>query len=453
MNPPYDRIEIIALGAESREDLQKQVKDAAKQASGTAAIKQLGETSRRAFSENAPLRLLIADTVPGQIREKLQIAENWLNAPEIETNPVPPEIFYGIRAPEGKLAFLFPGQGSQYVNMGRSLVSHFAEAGPIMEMAETAFGRKPSLCAHLYPPETQDKNEERSRQEALRSTDVAQPAIGLVSRICLSVLARHGVLPAAAAGHSFGELTALCAAKSLDEKDFLTLAAARGRFMALAGKNHGESGQMMAVRAGAKQIEELIRTHRADVVLANRNSPKQQVLSGPRQAIEQMQEICKKNRIMARPLPVSAAFHSRLVMDAAAPFQEMIANTRFHRQQIPVYANTTALPYPDDPDAVRQLLGGHLLKPVDFINTVENMYAGEIRTFVEVGPGAVLSGLVRQILGARPHTAFSVDASAGRQPAVLDMAQSLCRIAALGYPAQLHRWPSAGPDQPLLPVC
>jgi acyl transferase domain-containing protein len=447
-------IEIVALTAENKKQLDEKLRAAANQTEDNNAVRQMAEVSRSEFFEKAPYRCLIAGENSKDIAEKLEMAKVWISQSDPEKAPPPENVFFGTGGPAGRLAFLFPGQGSQYTYMGRSLISHFAEAGPVIKDAETAFDRNPSLFSIIYPPKAENKNTTEAAQKALQQTDVAQPAIGLISRLCHKILERHNVRPQAAAGHSFGELTALCASGCLSQKDFFTLAAARGRFMAMAGKSAGDPGQMMAVRAMAGQIEDLIEKHGQDVILANRNSPKQQVLSGPSAAIASMQEICKKNRILAKPLPVAAAFHSRLVKDAALPLSQIIASITFNDPQIPVYSNTTALPYPRDPDKARSLLGQHLLNPVDFIQTIENMYSNGVKVFLEVGPGAVLSGLVRQILGTRLHTAFSVNASAGRKTAILDMALALCRLAALGYPVKLSCWsPHPMDDQRPEPDC
>ncbi|MCF8024454.1 MAG: ACP S-malonyltransferase, partial [Desulfobacteraceae bacterium] len=267
-------------------------------------------------------------------------------------------------------------------------------------------------------------------------------AIGTVSLIMLKILQRHGIFADAACGHSFGELTALCAGERIRETDFMKLAVARGKFMAEAGGTSTDRGGMLAVRASMETIEALIEKHSADVVLANKNSPKQAVISGPTEEIERMREICKKNRILSARLPVSAAFHSRLILDAAAPFKELVSATRFFPGSIPVYSNTTAAPYPKDKEAAQALLGDHLIQPVNFIDGIVGMYEAGVRTFIEVGPKAVLTGLVKKILSDLPHDAYSLDGTNGKQPALLDLAFALCRTAALGYRVNLEKWPA-----------
>ena len=151
-------------------------------------------------------------------------------------------------------------------------------------------------------------------------------------------------------------------------------------------------------------------------------------------------EILADRRITTRPVPVSAAFHSRFVAEAQGPFRDAVEMVDFRGASIPVFANTTAEPYPDDPESVRELLAGQLARPVEFVAQVEAMYRSGARTFLEVGPDAKLTGLVRAILDGRPHLAIAVDASRGSVSNVDDLACSLATLAALGYAVNLKHW-------------
>ncbi|MBS3731263.1 MAG: acyltransferase domain-containing protein [Desulfobacterales bacterium] len=441
MDTTDQQVEILAFCADNKSEFRQAIRSAARSLSQGSTIAAMGEKTRGTFSESARFRLLLACTDPEAARGNLDSVAGWLQNEEERPPSLPPGVFFGTQAPPGKLAFVFPGQGSQYPFMSRLLLEMFAESKPVIDLAEQAFDRNPPLLSYIYPEDAGTQGTAAYNEAALRNTDVAQPAIGVISRVMVEILRRHGVSADAACGHSYGELTALWAGGKIRNTDFMELSVSRGSLMASAGNASEDRGAMLAVRAPSEKIEILVREHGADLVLANRNSPSQSVLSGPTIEIDRIQEICRKNRIISAKLPVSAAFHSRLVMDAAAPFQQHLESVPFFPGDIPVYANTTAAPYPADERGARELLGRHLLQPVNFIDEIRHMHEDGARTFVEVGPRAVLTGLVKSILSDRPHNAFSVDESAGKKSAVLDMAFTLCRIAALGYPVDLEKWP------------
>ena len=139
-------------------------------------------------------------------------------------------------------------------------------------------------------------------------------------------------------------------------------------------------------------------------------------------------------------LPVSAAFHSPFVSDAAEGFREKMDSIQIHQGTVPVYSNVTAAPYPEVEIEARHLLGEHLVSPVRFMEQIENMYSDGVRTFVEVGPKKALTGLVQAILKGRTFHAFSMDESSGKRHGLYDLAQVVCRLAAAGYPVDLYPW-------------
>ena len=342
----------------------------------------------------------------------------------------------------GKIAFVFPGQGSQYVNMSRDLVCTFPEAFEALENANanSSFGNS-RLTDFIYPRPARTKEEKAIQEERLRSTDVAQPAIGVISLAMLKILERFGLKPDATCGHSYGELTALYAAGWIDRDTLLHLSIARGHFMAAAGRNKNQdSGSMLAVKAPLDKIDALIAEEKLDVILANRNSPNQGVLSGTTEAIDRAEKICRQKKLRGIKLPVAAAFHSSLVKDAQEPFMETLQKVRIAPTDIPVFSNTTGNAYPTDPDSARQLLGGQILCPVDFVSQIENLYDSGIRTFLEVGPKSVLTSLVKAILKGRDIRAFSIDSSSGREFGIADLAKTLSHLASLGYPVDLDKW-------------
>jgi malonyl CoA-acyl carrier protein transacylase len=298
----------------------------------------------------------------------------------------------------------------------------------------------------IYPIRTPGGADEKDYEDRLRRTDVAQPAIGAVSLAMLAVLERFELPYAAVAGHSFGEISALFAANAIDRQTFAELSRERGRCMAAAGENPAGAGAMMAIQAPLADIEAMIDAAGADVVLANRNSPDQGVVSGPAAGIDRIADRCSEKGLRAVRLPVGAAFHSPLVAASFEPFLDVLAHTTISSPAIPVYANLSGKCYPDAPDECRKILGRQLISPVKFDELIRTMADDGVATFVEVGPKRVLSGLVPRILDGRRHKAMAMDAGSGAKTAMRDLAHLLAELAADGHAVNLTRWdPVAAP--------
>jgi acyl transferase domain-containing protein len=197
---------------------------------------------------------------------------------------------------------------------------------------------------------------------------------------------------------------------------------------------------MMAVKAPLDQIAAMFNSDETGVVLANKNSPDQGVLSGPTKEIIKLKNLFKEHKIRTTPLPVAAAFHSSLVRDAAEPFQQTLEQFVFRPSGIPVYSNTSGAPYPDSPQEAKILLGRHMINPVNFVDEIEHMHRDGCRVFVEVGPKSVLTGLVKSILEGKDFFAISIDQTSGRRSGLGDLAKALCHLASIGYPVDLARW-------------
>ena len=279
----------------------------------------------------------------------------------------------------GKTAYIFPGQGSQFPGMGKERYDHSPEAKALMEKADAVLGFP--LTEIMFEGSSED----------LRQTNVTQPAIFVVS-----VAASLGLkAPDMVAGHSLGEFSALTVAGAMGFEDALRLVSARAEAMQRCCER--VPGMMAAVIALPDEEIERICAGIPGVVPANYNSPGQVVISGEEEAVRQACTALKEaGAKRALPLPVSGAFHSPLMEPARAELAEAIARTRFHVPVCPVYQNVTALPS-CDPDIIRENLLLQLTSPVRWTQSVRQMRRDGAETFLELGPGEVLTNLIKRI--------------------------------------------------------
>ncbi|MDP6398407.1 MAG: SDR family NAD(P)-dependent oxidoreductase [Arenicellales bacterium] len=309
-----------------------------------------------------------------------------------------------------KVACLFPGQGSQYPGMAGGPAVYFEEFRALLEIADVSsqsvLGEK--ISRFVFPPSLWSDQDQRSAADALKRTEIAQPALGVIEFAYFRLLQRLGLRSDMVAGHSYGEYPALASAGVLAVKDLFDLSVSRGQAMANCRRDDGDSGTMAAVFASADQLDSVLKQV-PGLVLANDNGPEQVVVSGDASTVDQAIELLDQQGIRAVRLPVGGAFHSHLMKAAARPLSDAIQLTEISSPAIPVYANHDGAPYPTDPARIRSQLSEHLLRPVQFAEQIEQMYADGARVFVEVGPGRSLTGLTGQILQGRDHTAISVE--------------------------------------------
>jgi [acyl-carrier-protein] S-malonyltransferase len=286
----------------------------------------------------------------------------------------------------GKLAFLFPGQASQYPGMGRELAAHHPAARSVFDEADKALGFSISeLCFN-------------GTEEALKLTANTQPAILTVSVAAYRVLEENGIQPAFVAGHSLGEISALVAAGGLEFSDAVRLVRHRGEYMQTAVPEG--VGAMAAILGLAPAQVAGICRQAADgqvVAPANLNSPEQTVISGHAEAVKRAVELASaggaKRAVM---LPVSAPFHSSLMQPAAVRLDADLREIEFHDLRVPLVNNADA-ELTTGANEAREALVRQVTLPVRWEESIRELIEQGVNTFVEVGPGRVLTGLLRQI--------------------------------------------------------
>lgn len=321
----------------------------------------------------------------------------------------------------GKIAFLCPGQGSQRVGMLADLFALFPQLEPLLDLAE-------GLRSTLYPPTAYRPQERAAQVTAINDTSRAQPLMGIADLALSDLLAVVGILPDMLAGHSYGELPALCIAGALDRTHLVALSTARAEAILKAAGDR--AGTMAAVRASAADLRPVVDGLGGLVVMANHNAPDQTVLSGPVEDIAHAREVLAAEGFDVREIPVSCAFHSPLIAPGTSAFRLSLKGVPMARPSLPVYSNTTAKPYPTQPEAIRARLAQHLASPIRFVEEIRAIYDAGARIFVEVGPGRVLTGLVRSILADQPHLAVATNESG--QPSLPALLGCLAQLAVHG---------------------
>ncbi len=442
-NPPQHRVhqrpQSILLWADNPEQLSQICQtslDQLQSQEGAHHYNHLQNQSKAAVIPQTSARVGFVATSLEEAQKLLKAALKQLQSqPDAENWEHPHGIYYrktGLSL-EGKVVALFPGQGSQYLNMGREIALNFPEVQQTYQAIDNLMvnDSRPPLSEMLFPIPRFTEADREQQTARLRQTENAQPAIGALSAGLYKLLHKAGFKPDFVAGHSFGELTALWAGGVLSEEDYYYLIKARGEAMATpTGADDCDGGAMLAVSGNVATVEQLIKGM-SKVQVANYNTPEQVVLSGSKPEIATLEKVLSKQGYKVTPLPVSSAFHTPFVLHASQPFAEALDRVTFNPAKIPVYGNMTGNAYPQEPGAMRTLLEAHMLNAVQFVQEIENLYAQGGYCFVEIGPRQILTNLVKQTLGDRPHLAVALNPSRQKDSDV-QLSQGVMQLRVMG---------------------
>jgi polyketide-type polyunsaturated fatty acid synthase PfaA len=420
----------LLFAAANKNALLSELKAALSQSVNTSAnANKSSAASLNAIAQQYPLRALASTDARlgfvakdiAQLQAQLNQSIAHLESGHLETSAseawqLPSGISYRAKAlvtetnsknDSNKVAALFAGQGSQYLNMGRELACHFPEMRQQVTASDKVFahhGQTP-LSNILYPIPAFDADAVKAQEAALTNTLFAQSAIGAVSMAQYSLLTQAGFAPDMVAGHSFGELSALCAAGVISNEDYVELAFARGHAMAQVPSDTGtqvDLGTMFAIILKQKNDIDAINSCLAQfdgVKIANYNAPTQLVIAGGTEQTQLAAKAISELGFKAIALSVSGAFHTPLVGHAQKPFAKAIDKAKFSAPKVMLYANSTGQLHPSDGKAIKAEFKQHMLQSVRFSEQLQAMYDAGARVFVEFGPKNILQKLVENTLG------------------------------------------------------
>ena len=396
--------ELFVFAADSISGLLDQIKSAQKSAFGISngELPDLAAKFAKNIDEKNDVRIAIISGSVDDLLSQLNAVEEKLNFDETELiEEARSGFFAGNSVKKSRVGFLFPGQGSQQLNMARILVERFDWA---REMVESSSGNLKAAGINNLPEkifrnldEVSDIKQTKEWLAELTKTENAQPAICLASMLWFEYFERLGIKPEVVGGHSLGELSAFCAGGAFDVENLMKLVAVRASAMS----NVKKSGAMCALMCDKKRADELLENIDSYVVIANINSPRQTIISGDISAVDEAVKLASDQKIRARKLPVSNAFHSEFVKEAAEILRQNEIFENFDCKQIsagkfPTIISSINGKSIDGNVDLREHFSSQVISQVDFISTVKTI-SENCDFMVEVGPGRVLSGLVSGI--------------------------------------------------------
>ena len=436
-----DTVAILPFSSDSNEAIAAALKRIDAESNWDALL-VLSHDLRQAFNGKAKSRLVVvlhqrnddAAKVLGDALKRIgsQDRAQW---------STPDGTFYSSVPADGKLAILFPGQGAQRTDM---LIDLACQSRPMQDTLDHAnaiaakYLKTARLSDVIYPHSLFDKAVRQKAQALIGQTQVTQPALGAVSYGAFQTLKQFGVEADAYAGHSYGELVALCAAGRIDEQTLFEFSCKRGQLMS----EQSSDGGMLAVAMDRDELATFIHEQKLDLVIANHNTPSQVVLSGHVDEIKRASRLLTAAGHRGTELKVSSAFHTSFVSDAAGPFEAFVTKLGISEAagRPQVFANTTGDVYPADSSEAQRLLGNQLACSVEFVKMIQTMYQQGMRCFAEVGPGNVLTGMIKTILADQPFTAMALDNSKGSKSGVYDLGLFLAQLACEGPTVGFASW-------------
>ena len=414
----YQETELFVMSADSQLKMVERIKYLKGLVEGmsTGEMVDLSRHLTQGTSDDKPFRMALIASSPEDMIIRIDSAEQMLGVNTIAKGEMisspHQDIWFSNSVSSNRIGFLFPGQGSQQLNMGRRLVERYPWACNFKDKAEAWLSESnyEKIDEYIYRPldRALNDNQVTAWKEQLSRSEIAQPAVCMTSLLWLRHLDHLGIKPVVAGGHSLGELSAFYAAGAFDEKSLLRFAAFRGKAMAAPDDSRG---QMAVFDCGREKVEGLLREIEGYAVVANINSPMQTVISGERLAVEKAVKSGSLLDIRAKLLPVSNAFHSRFMIGAAdniykhAPIPELLTRTdiklftSMDGNEITLGTN------------LRMHFSKQATHQVDYISLINNMRR-ECDLLVEVGPGRVLSDLAKSITGANGTACLPTESKA-----------------------------------------
>ena len=409
----YQNSEAFFVGAENIENLQENISlllTAAGKIAHAEMVDLAQYCAKNFTSKN--LRLGIVSSSPEQLDTQLRIIQNYLQSvsgiSEIDYINSEEGLYIRTTGQLPRITFLFPGQGSQYLNMGKLTRLRNKSTDEFWSEIDEILSEKiESKLSDYVFKETDliDQKNRKSLRHKLNDTSIAQPAITASSIAMANYLKRIGISPDFAIGHSLGEYCALWSAGVIDTKSTMELVTARGKAMANASD---VPGAMLSIGADAQQVKELINEVIGYITISNYNSPKQTVVSGEHFAIDAAYELCSHYGLSVVRLPVSTAFHSNLMEKATPEMQEHLNACEFSDPNHFVISSVTGQLITNKDD-IKGILIDQLIKPVRYIDAIKEAEKEDSNCYVEVGPGKVLARLTENIISKKENHIFSTD--------------------------------------------